>query len=117
MKTYNVAILGATGAVGQQMIRVLEERNFPVGTLLPLASARSVGKTISFRGQEIAIQEATENSFEGMDFVLGAVQNAQANAHAAGVAQYIQFHACDFASTPIPAMFSVTREASWKYRG
>ena len=78
MKTYNVAILGATGAVGQQMIRVLEERNFPVGTLLPLASARSAGKTISFRGQEIAIQEATENSFEGMDFVLGAVQNAQA---------------------------------------
>ena len=56
MKTYNVAILGATGAVGQQMIRVLEERNFPVGTLLPLASARSAGKTISFRGQEIAIQ-------------------------------------------------------------
>ena len=78
MKTYNVAILGATGAVGQQMIRVLEERNFPVGTLLPLASARSAGKTISFRGQEISIQEATENSFEGMDFVLGAVQNAQA---------------------------------------
>ena len=78
MKTYNVAILGATGAVGQQMIRVLEERNFPVGTLLPLASARSAGKTITFRGQEIAIQEATENSFEGMDFVLGAVQNAQA---------------------------------------
>ena len=51
------------------------------------------------------------------DISAEAVQNAQANAHAAGVAQYIQFHACDFASTPIPAMFSVTREASWKYRG
>ena len=85
MKTYNVAILGATGAVGQQMIRVLEERNFPVGTLLPLASARSAGKTISFRGQEIAIQEATENSFEGMDFVLGAVQNAQAKRFAPAI--------------------------------
>ena len=51
------------------------------------------------------------------DISAEAVQNAQANAHAAGVAQYIQFHTCDFASTPIPAMFSVTREASWKYRG
>ncbi|MBQ3575053.1 MAG: aspartate-semialdehyde dehydrogenase [Clostridia bacterium] len=76
MKTYNIAILGASGAVGQQMIQVLEERNFPVGKLLPLASARSAGKTITFRGEEIAIQEATDDSFKGMDFVLGAVSNA-----------------------------------------
>jgi aspartate-semialdehyde dehydrogenase len=85
MKTYNVAILGASGAVGQQMIQVLEERNFPVGKLLPLASARSAGKTITFRGEEIAIQEATEASFEGMDFVLGAVQNAQAKQFAPAI--------------------------------
>ena len=85
MKTYNVAILGASGAVGQQMIQVLEERNFPVGKLLPLASARSAGKTITFRGEEIVIQEATENSFEGMDFVLGAVQNAQAKQFAPAI--------------------------------
>ena len=85
MKTYNVAILGASGAVGQQMIQVLEERNFPVGKLLPLASARSVGKTITFRGEEIAIQEATDASFEGMDFVLGAVQNAQAKQFAPAI--------------------------------
>lgn len=78
MRSYNVAVLGASGAVGQQMIRVLEERNFPVNTLLPLASARSAGKTVTFRGEEIAIQEATGDSFQGMDFVLGAVQNAQA---------------------------------------
>ena len=45
MKEYNVAVLGATGAVGQQMMKVLEERNFPVKRLLPLASARSAGKT------------------------------------------------------------------------
>ena len=85
MKTYNVAILGASGAVGQQMIQVLEERNFPVGKLLPLASARSAGKTITFRGEEIVIQEATEASFEGMDFVLGAVQNAQAKQFAPAI--------------------------------
>ena len=85
MKTYNVAILGASGAVGQQMIQVLEERNFPVGKLLPLASARSAGKTVTFRGEEIVIQEATENSFEGMDFVLGAVQNAQAKQFAPAI--------------------------------
>jgi len=85
MKTYNVAILGASGAVGQQMIQVLEERNFPVGKLLPLASARSAGKTITFRGEEIAIQKATETSFEGMDFVLGAVQNAQAKLFAPAI--------------------------------
>ena len=45
MKTYTVAVLGATGAVGQEMIKVLQERNFPVGKLVPLASARSAGKT------------------------------------------------------------------------
>ena len=85
MKTYNVAVLGATGAVGQQMIQVLEERNFPVGTLLPLASARSVGKTVTFRGEQIAIQEATDDAFKGMDFVLGAVQNAQAKRFAPAI--------------------------------
>ena len=85
MKLYNIAILGASGAVGQQMIQVLEERNFPVGKLLPLASARSAGKTITFKGQEIAIEEATESSFEGMDFVLGAVQNAQAKQFAPAI--------------------------------
>ena len=85
MKTYNVAILGASGAVGQQMIQVLEERNFPVGKLLPLASARSAGKTITFRGEEIAIQEATDSAFEGMDFVLGAVSNAMAQRFAPAI--------------------------------
>ena len=78
MKKYNVAVLGATGAVGQQMIKVLEERDFPVNTLLPLASARSAGKTITFRGEEITIREAKDDSFAGMDFVLGAVENAAA---------------------------------------
>ena len=75
MKTYTVAILGATGAVGQEMLKVLEERNFPVGKLVPLASARSVGKTLTFKGQEIPIALACEEAFQGVDIVLGAAEN------------------------------------------
>ena len=85
MKTYNIAVLGASGAVGQQMIKVLEERKFPVNKLLPLASARSAGKAITFCGKEVMIEEATENSFEGMDFVLGAVSNAMAQRFAPAI--------------------------------
>ena len=75
MKTYTVAILGATGAVGQEMIKVLQERNFPVGKLIPLASARSAGKTLSFRGEDVTIREAREDAFQGVDIVLGAAEN------------------------------------------
>ena len=75
MKKYNVAILGATGAVGQEMLKILEEYQIPVGTLLPLASARSAGGTVRFNGEDIRVQEATESCFKGMDFVLGAVKN------------------------------------------
>ncbi len=66
----HIAIAGATGAVGVEMIKVLERRNFPVGKLTPLASARSVGKTVTFRGEDIPVLELTENSFEGVDIVL-----------------------------------------------
>ncbi len=75
MKTYTVAVLGATGAVGQEMISILQERNFPVGKLIPLASARSAGKTMKFRGEDVTIQEACEEAFEGVDIVLGAAEN------------------------------------------
>lgn len=75
MKEYNVAVLGATGAVGKEMIKVLQEYRIPVKKLLPLASARSAGRKIMFNGREVAIEEATDKSFEGMDFVLGAVEN------------------------------------------
>lgn len=75
MKQYTVAVLGATGAVGQEMIKILQERNFPVAKLVPLASKRSVGKTVSFRGEEVAIAEAREDAFAGVDIVLGAAQN------------------------------------------
>ena len=75
MKTYTVAVLGATGAVGQEMISILQERNFPVGKLIPLASARSAGKTMKFRGEDVVIQEACDTAFEGVDIVLGAAEN------------------------------------------
>lgn len=75
MKKYNVAILGATGAVGQEMLKVLEEYDIPVERLLPLASAKSAGGTVSFKGEDVKIEEAREDSFTGMDFVLGAVKN------------------------------------------
>ncbi|MBW2733021.1 MAG: aspartate-semialdehyde dehydrogenase [Deltaproteobacteria bacterium] len=67
---YTVAIVGATGAVGQQMLAVLEERDLPIDRLVPLASLRSAGQTITFRGEEITITELTEASFEGVDVAL-----------------------------------------------
>lgn len=69
-KSYHVAIVGATGAVGIEMIKTLERRNFPVGKLTLLASARSAGKELTFRGQPIKIQELTEDSFTGVDIAL-----------------------------------------------
>ena len=75
MRTYTVAILGATGAVGQEMMKVLAERDFPVGKLIPLASKRSAGKKLMFKGEEITIQEACDEAFQGVDIVLGAAEN------------------------------------------
>ena len=75
MKLYTVAVLGATGAVGQEMIRILEERNFPVGKLVPLASYRSAGKALKFKGEDVTIQLACEEAFAGVDIVLGAAEN------------------------------------------
>jgi aspartate-semialdehyde dehydrogenase len=66
----HVAVVGATGAVGIEMIKTLEKRNFPVGKLTLLASARSAGKKLKFRGQEIAVKELTKDSFAGIDIAL-----------------------------------------------
>jgi aspartate-semialdehyde dehydrogenase len=76
MKKFNVAILGATGAVGREMMKVLEERNFPINELRLLASERSVGKELIFNGQPIKVQLACETAFSGLDIVLGAATNA-----------------------------------------
>jgi len=68
--SYRVAVVGATGAVGAQMIEVLEERKFPVESLRPLASSRSAGGTVSFRGADLPVQELTRDSFAGIDLAL-----------------------------------------------
>ncbi len=75
-----VAILGATGVVGQQMLQCLEERSYPVKRLVPLASARSVGKTVAFCGEQVPVVEATPDAFEGVDIVLGAAGDGTAKA-------------------------------------
>jgi aspartate-semialdehyde dehydrogenase len=67
MKEYHVAIVGATGAVGAELLRVLERRSFPVKTLRPIGSSRSAGKTISFRGDSIAVEQLNERSFDKID--------------------------------------------------
>lgn len=72
MKKYNVAILGATGAVGTEFLKLIEERNFPFAELRLLASARSAGKEIEFMGKTYTVQEATKDSFEGIDIALFA---------------------------------------------
>ena len=80
MSEKTVAILGATGVVGQQMLQCLEERDFPVGRLVPLASERSVGKPVTFRGEGVPCQLAEADAFEGVDIVLGAADDATAHA-------------------------------------
>lgn len=72
MRKYNVAILGATGAVGQEFLRLIEERNFPFNELKMLASKRSAGKKIQFMGKEYTVEEATDSSFEGVEIALFA---------------------------------------------
>lgn len=69
-RNYTVAIVGATGAVGVEMIRVLESRRFPVASLKLLASARSAGKTLAFNGEMLAVEELREDSFAGVDIAL-----------------------------------------------
>jgi aspartate-semialdehyde dehydrogenase len=67
MKGYHIAVVGATGAVGQELLRVLERRNFPVASLRSIASARSAGKSVRFRGEPVPVQLLNEDSFEKID--------------------------------------------------
>ena len=82
MKKYNVGVMGATGAVGQEMIKILGERNFPVGELRCLASERSEGKVLSTPFGDVTVQRTCETAFDGLDFVLGASENDIAEAMA-----------------------------------
>ena len=67
MKAYHIAVIGATGAVGQELLGVLERRNFPVASLRPISSARSAGKSVRFRDEPVSVQQLNEDSFEKID--------------------------------------------------
>jgi aspartate-semialdehyde dehydrogenase len=86
MRKYKVAIAGATGAVGREMIKVLEEREFPVGELVPLASERSEGHSLEFRGEDLTVRRLKPDSFAGVDIALfspGATVSREFAPHAA----------------------------------
>ena len=85
MKTYKVGILGATGAVGREMLKILTERNFPISELRLYASARSAGKVIEWQGKPVRIQEPGDAAFEGMDIILGAAENDIARLYAPAI--------------------------------
>jgi len=82
-----IAIAGATGAVGAEFVASLNMRNFPVGTLKALASARSAGKTMDFRGRTVVVEELTERSFEGVDIVLFSAGSGPAKRFAPAAAK------------------------------
>ena len=70
MNSYQIAVVGATGAVGHEILRTLERRNFPVAKLKPLASARSVGKSVMFQGKKIPVEQLSAEAFKGIDYAL-----------------------------------------------
>ena len=85
MKQFKVGILGATGAVGREMMKILEERKFPVAELRPIASERSAGTKLPFNGGEVEVVAAADSAFEGLDLVLGAAENDIAKQYAPSI--------------------------------
>ena len=85
MKQFKVGILGATGAVGREMMKLLEERRFPVAELRPIASARSAGTKLPFNGGEAEVVAASDDAFAGLDLVLGAAENDIARQYAPAI--------------------------------
>jgi len=81
-KALKVAVVGVTGAVGQEMLRVLEERNFPVAELVPVASARSAGRTVTFRGEAHTVRALTPEVFQGVDVALFSAGGSTSKEHA-----------------------------------
>lgn len=84
---YHVAIVGATGAVGQEMFKILEDRKFPVARLTLLASERSAGRRIPFAGEEWTVQKLTEHAFGGADFALFSASAAVSKAYVPAAVQ------------------------------
>ena len=79
---YKIAVAGATGAVGREMIKILEERDFPLEKLVLLASERSKGKTLPFKGKEVEVEVLAERSFEDIDIALFSAGSSTVKEHA-----------------------------------
>ncbi len=122
MKRYTVAVVGATGMVGRTLLAILEERTFPVGTLRPLASARSAGKTVRFCGKDLPIAILDETSFDGVDIALFSAGSAvserfapiAAQAGAVVIDNTSHFRYQDEIPLVVP---EVNREAIFRHRG
>ncbi len=84
---YNIAIVGATGAVGQEMMEILEERNFPVREIKLLASERSAGKELEYKGNKIKVEKLGNNSFENIDIALFSAGGSRSREYAPIAAQ------------------------------
>ncbi|HIK54366.1 MAG TPA: aspartate-semialdehyde dehydrogenase [Synechococcales cyanobacterium M55_K2018_004] len=86
-QSYRVAVLGATGAVGTELLQLLEERNFPLADLKLLASPRSAGAKLSFKGEEVPVEVVGDRSFDGMDIVLASAGGSTSKAWAAKIVE------------------------------
>ena len=122
MKKYTVAVVGATGLVGRKMSQVLEEHSFPVGEFLPLASARSAGKTVTFAGKEVPVRELTPGSFAGVDIALfsaGAGVSREFSPHAVRAGTLVVDNSSAFRlDAGIPLVVpEVNRADIFKHRG
>ncbi len=121
MKKYRVAILGATGAVGQEFLNLIEERKFPFSELRLLASSRSAGRKIAFMGKEYTVQETTANSFEGIDIALfaGGAASKEFAPHAVKAGAVVIDNSSAFRMDPdVPLIVpEVNPEAIKKHKG
>jgi aspartate-semialdehyde dehydrogenase len=122
MREYRVAVAGATGVVGQEMIKILEERNFPVKELIPLASQRSVGKEVEFKGQKLKVQLLTKDSFKDVDIALfsaGASVSKEIAPHAAEAGAVVIDNSSAFRMDPeVPLVVpEVNPEDAFKHKG
>jgi aspartate-semialdehyde dehydrogenase len=117
-----VAILGATGAVGQELLELLAERNFPVAELIPLASPRSAGRPLAWRGEELTIREVAAEAFAGVDVVLasagGSISRAWAPVAAAAGAVVIDNSSAFRLDPEVPLVVpEVNPQAAFSHRG
>ena len=121
MKKYRVAILGATGAVGQEFLNLIEERKFPFAELRLLASSRSAGKKIAFMGKEYTVQETTADSFAGIDIALfaGGAASKEFAPHAVKAGAVVIDNSSAFRMDPaVPLVVpEVNPEAIKKHKG